>query len=127
MAVETWEDIRADLERLLDNEARVLTGFELNRLEYIVANVEDRKAAATVAGLLLQNSRLEGELLEIYAGRVGALLGEPVEVHPKHFSPIEERSAWATNPHASTMDPAVQERSLRPNSQPMPKAPATQG
>lgn len=127
MSAETWEDIRSDLERLLDNEARVMTGFDLNRLEYIVRNVHDRKAAATVAGLLLQNSHLKGELLAIYAARVGELLGEPIEVHPKHFSPIEENSAWATNPRASTMDAAGQDRNLRPNSQPMPKAPATHG
>lgn len=104
MTVETWENIRADLEKMLDNEARVLSSFELNRLEHIILHVTDKKAAATVAGLLLQNSHLEGELLQIYAGRLTRLLGEPVEVQPKHFTPIQDRSAWVTNPEARTFD-----------------------
>lgn len=104
MAVETWEDIRADLEKMLDNEARVLTTFELNRLEYIVRNVDDRKAAATVVGLLLQNSHLEGELLQIYADRLSDLIGERVEVRVKPYTRIQDRSAWAANPEAKTFE-----------------------
>ena len=103
MTHENWNDIRADLDRLLDDEAWVFTDDELNRLEKIVT-MTDKHAAAVLAGVFLRNSPLEGELLQIFSERISKLLGQPLDVHPRHNLPIYERSAWVTNPETKTFE-----------------------
>ena len=100
---EQWLDLRGHLERVVDNEARLFSDAELRHLDDIVG-MTDKAQAASLAADFLQHSPLDGELLDIYAARLGIVIGYPITVRSKDHTPIEDRNAWVTNPEAKTFE-----------------------
>ena len=98
-----WNDIKDHLSRILDDEVRIFTDSDLNRLEEYVMSDDDEYQIIEITRFL-KNSKLKGELLEIYAQRLSDLLGKPIPLHTASTIPIYELSAWATNPNAKTFE-----------------------
>ncbi len=98
-----WSDLREHLERVIENEARLFSDAELQHLDSIVS-LSDKTYAARLAADFLKNSPLNGELLDIYADRLGAVIGHPLKIRKNKRTPIEDRSAWVTNPRAKTFE-----------------------
>lgn len=103
MEQETWDKIQGDLSRLSDNNARVFTDDDLSTLGKIVKNTSV-SSAANMASIFLKNSHLDGELLQIFGERIGNLIGQPLDIHPNRYLPIQELSAWVTNPESQTAE-----------------------
>jgi len=78
---ESWVDIRAGLRRIRENEAHIFTDEELDLLEVIVDR-EDKEVAADLVAFELLHAGLRGDLLKIYAERIGVLLGRKPPVVP---------------------------------------------
>lgn len=100
---EQWLDLRGHLERVVDNEVRLFNEADLIHLDDVVG-MTDKALAASLARDFLQHSPLDGELLEIYAARLGIVIGYPITLKLNEHSPIDDRSAWVTNPEAKTFE-----------------------
>ncbi len=100
---ERWLDLRGHLARVIENEARLFSDKELIHLDDIVA-MSDKSHAAVLAADFLKHSPLTGELLDIYAARLGLVIGEPIVISTEKRTPIEYNSAWVTNPEAKTFE-----------------------
>lgn len=101
--MESWNSVRGHLERVMDNAARLFSDAELDHLAVIV-HTDDKEYAATLASHFFSHSPLRGELLDIYTHRVGDLIGVPLKIKVEQHNPVDDRTAWSTNPEAKTFE-----------------------